>query len=97
MKVLFINSVCGIGSTGRICVELAKEFEASGHEMKIAFGRDPTVPQDAEKYAVRIGSRLDTTLHALRTRLFDAHGLGSKRATKRFLRWADDYNPDLLF
>lgn len=97
MKVLFINSVCGIGSTGRICVELAKELEASGHEVKIAFGRDPTVPQEAEKYAVRIGSGLDVKIHALQTRLFDAHGLGSKRATKRFLRWADDYNPDLLW
>lgn len=28
MKLLFINSVCGIGSTGRICTDLAQEYEA---------------------------------------------------------------------
>ena len=35
MKILFINSVCGIGSTGRICTDLAKEYEKQGHEVKI--------------------------------------------------------------
>lgn len=35
MKVLFINSVCGIGSTGRICTDLAQQLEAEGHEVKI--------------------------------------------------------------
>ena len=29
-----INSVCGIGSTGRICTDLAQEMEAKGHEVK---------------------------------------------------------------
>ena len=31
MKILFINSVCGIGSTDRICTDLAQEYEAQGH------------------------------------------------------------------
>ena len=26
MKLLLINSVCGIGSTGRICTDLAQEY-----------------------------------------------------------------------
>ena len=39
MRVLMINSVCGIGSTGRICTDLAQEMEAKGHEVKIAYGR----------------------------------------------------------
>lgn len=30
MKVLMINSVCGIGSTGRICTDLAQGMEAKG-------------------------------------------------------------------
>ena len=36
-------------------------------------------------------------MHALRTRLMDAHGFGSKKATKEFLEWAERYNPDLLW
>lgn len=39
MKYFFVNSVCGIGSTGRICTDLAKMLEAEGHEVKIVYGR----------------------------------------------------------
>lgn len=97
MKVLFINSVCGIGSTGRICTDLANEFEARGDEVKIAYGRAGFVPEPFRRFAVRIGTDKDVKLHALKTRLTDRHGLGSKCATKRFLKWAEEYNPDLLW
>ena len=97
MKVLFINSVCGIGSTGRICTDLADELSAQGHECKIAYGRDGFVPEEYRKYAVRIGSDLDVKVHAVRSRVLDDHGCGSVRATRKFLKWADAYQPDLLW
>ena len=96
MKVLLINSVCGIGSTGRICTDIAGQMEADGHEVRIACGREP-VPEQYLKYAVRIGGKADLMLHGMRSRLLDGHGLGSRRATKRFLKWAEEYNPDLLW
>lgn len=97
MKVLFINSVCGIGSTGRICTDLAQQLEAEGNEVKIAYGRKGTVPEQFQKYAVRIGTDFDCKMHAIQTRLFDTHGFGSKHATKEFLKWAEEYKPDLLW
>lgn len=97
MKVLLINSVCGIGSTGKICGSIAEKYESEGHEVKIAFGRDATVPKRFSRFAVRIGSDLDVKLHALRTRLFDDHGFASRSATKKFLKWADEYDPDLVW
>lgn len=97
MKVLLINSVCGIGSTGRICTDLAQQFEAAGDEVKIAYGRKGTVPEQFQKYAVRIGTDWDCKMHAIQTRLFDTHGFGSKHATKKFLQWAEEYKPDLLW
>lgn len=39
MKVLLINAVCGIKSTGRICIDIAKQYEDMGDEVKIAYGR----------------------------------------------------------
>ena len=69
MKTLLINSVCGIGSTGRICTDLAQKFEAEGHEVKIAYGRKATVPAQFQKYAVRIGTDFDCRMHAVQTRL----------------------------
>ena len=97
MKVLFINSVCGTGSTGKICAELADKFENEGHKVKIAYGRDGFVPEKYQKYAVRIGNDTDVKLHAIKTRITDKHGLYSKKATKEFLKWAEEYSPDLLW
>lgn len=95
MKYLMINSVCGIGSTGRICTDLATELEAQGNEVKIAYGRGP-VPNRYQKYAVRIGNSFNVKLHGLKTRLFDAAGFGSRHATKVFLQWVKDFDPDVI-
>lgn len=97
MRILMINSVCGIRSTGRICTDLAQKFETEGHEVKIAYGRVEEVPERFQKYAVRIGGSLDLKRHALRTRLLDEHGFGSVKPTKEFLKWANEYNPDMLW
>ena len=97
MKVLLINGVCGTGSTGKICAQLAEGFEKEGHTVKIAYGRDGFVPEQYQKYAVRIGRDLDVRLHGVYTRLTDRHGFASWAATRKFLRWAEEYNPDLLW
>ena len=97
MRILFINVSCGRGSTGRICVDLAQQYEAEGHTCKIAYGREGYMPPNSLKYAVSIGSEIDSYLHAAFTRVFDKHGLYSKLATKKFLRWADSYAPDVLW
>ena len=96
MKLLEINVVCGVKSTGRIATEIAKEYEQKGYEVKIAYGRD-TVPYEYKKYAVKIGSKASVYYHALVSRIFDNAGFASKRATKKFLKWADEYNPDVLW
>jgi len=97
MKILMINSVCGIRSTGRICTDLAERFAAEGHEVRIAYGRMGDVPDKCLPYAHQIGGSLSVRLHGLKTRLLDRHGFGSKAATRAFLKWAEDYRPDLLW
>jgi len=97
MKVLLINSVCGIGSTGRICGALAEDFVAQGHEAVIAYGRDGNVPERYRKFAHRIGTDLDVKVSALRTRLLDDHGYANEASTRKFLQWAESYDPDLLW
>lgn len=96
MKVLMINSVCGIGSTGRICTDIAQELEKQGHEVKIAYGRDGYVPKQFKKFAIRIGTDFDVRMHGLKARLFDASGFGSKKATKKFIDWVREYDPDVI-
>ena len=95
MKILMINVVCGIRSTGRICTDLAAELEKQGHEVKIAYGRGK-VPEQFHKYAVRVGTDLDVYMHALKSRLFDSVGFESKRVTKKFVSWIREYDPDVI-
>lgn len=97
MRVLFINEVCGTGSTGKITCGLAEKYESEGHEVKIAYGRSSFVPEKYKRFAVRIGTMKDVYIHALMTRLTDRHGFFSRGSTKKFLEWADDYNPDVLW
>lgn len=66
-----------------------------GHTVKIGYGRD-VVPQKYQKYAIRIGNDLDVNTHALKVRLFDRMGFGSKRATEKFIEWVKDYDPDVI-
>ncbi|MCH5278298.1 MAG: glycosyltransferase [Christensenellaceae bacterium] len=95
MKILIINSVCGIRSTGRICTDLATAVEAEGHEVKIGYGRE-AVPEQYKKYAIRIGGEIDVKLHGLKARLMDADGKGSSHATRKFLEWVQKYDPDVI-
>lgn len=90
-----INVVCGIRSTGRICTDLAAALEEQGHEVKIAYGRE-NVPEQFQKYAVRIGNDFDVKLHGLKARLLDGAGFGSKRVTEKFIKWVKEYDPDII-
>lgn len=96
MKVLFINAVCGIRSTGRICADLADQLTSEGHEVKIAYGRGE-VPEKYKKYAIRIGSDSSVKVNVLKARILDNEGLSAVRATREFLRWAELFNPDILW
>ena len=95
MRYLFINSVCGYGSTGKIVADTCRRLRAQGHECAVAWGRIKINSDNISTY--RIGTKLDIYVHAIGTRLWDREGLGSKRATKKLLKWMDAYNPDVIW
>ena len=64
MRVLQINSVCGIGSTGRIATDLHAILIAKGHQSTVAFGRDTA--QNCTQ-TIRIGSPIDNYLQVAYT------------------------------
>lgn len=96
MRYLFINSVCGVGSTGKICCDTALELIKNGHECCIAYGRGVS-PQYFRDKSIKIGNFLSIAWHIFMTRVFDMHGLASTYATKKFVKWAEKYNPDVLW
>ena len=93
MKVLEINVDSGYGSTGRIASDIARELEDQGHEVVIAYGRELV---DTGVRTHRIGSKWDVHTHVLQTRLLDTSGFGSTQATQKFIRWIQEYDPDVI-
>lgn len=93
MKVLQINSVCGRGSTGRIVLDIHKALIEKGHQSLVAYGRQPATGCEN---AIRIGTRKDIYVHGLYTRIFDKHGLGSQKATRKFLKDIERESPDII-
>ena len=91
-RILFINSVCN-GSTGTICKNLYKAAKEAGHECCIAYGRGKA-PEGFD--TIKIGNQLDTYLHVLKARVFDASGFGSKHSTKKFIKEVEKFKPDVI-
>lgn len=92
MKILQINAVNGILSTGRTTLEIAKELDLLGHESYIAYAM-------AEPYgdrSYRIGCVLDRKLHALFSRIFGLQGYFSIIATLRLIHYMKKIRPDIV-
>jgi putative colanic acid biosynthesis glycosyltransferase len=93
MRVLQINSVCGIGSTGRIATDIHNILIEQGHESYIGYGKK--ISQNCDT-SIKIGDNVDVYLHAILTRLLDKHGFASIKATKQFIQKIDKINPDVI-
>lgn len=96
MRVLFINSVCGVGSTGLLVEQLAAQYRAAGHEVRIAYGRS-AAPERVGAISDRIGTALGVRFHALAARLGDCEGFTARHQTRAFLRRAECYDPHVLW
>ena len=93
MKVLFINTVYGQGSTGRIVADLGKMLEENGHEFKVAYGRGD---HSADPHCYRVGTDLDMYIHAGLSRITDRAGFYSTAATKKLVGFIREYAPDII-
>ena len=93
MKVLFINTVYGRGSTGRIVADLGKMLEENGHEFKVAYGRGN---HKEDLHCYRIGNDLDMYIHAGLSRITDRTGFYSKSATRKLVEFIRVYDPDII-
>lgn len=93
MRVLFINTVYGKGSTGRIIKDLGSSIVKNGGEFCVAFGRGEC---DESINSYRIGEKKDYMLHALLSRITDRSGFYSAKPTERLVEFIKQYNPDII-
>ena len=91
--LLQINLSANVGSTGRIAEEIGKEAMGQGWRSVIAYGR---FAGPSESELIRVGNGFDIKEHLIETRLFDNHGLSSRRATKKFIKQIEALKPDII-
>ena len=96
-KLLQINPVVRLNtSTGRIMREIGELAQASGWESYVAYsGARDGMPAHSSQL-VPVGDKPDLAVHFLATRLFDAHGLASKRGTRQFIERIRAIDPDVI-
>lgn len=93
MRVLFINTVYGKGSTGKIIKDLGNSIAESGGEFCVAFGRGEC---DESVNSYRIGEKKDYISHALLSRITDRSGFYSSEPTKKLVEFIKQYDPDII-
>lgn len=92
MKIIEINAVCGKGSTGRICVELADGAIRNGHDAYILYGSGESTYPNSKK----ISCLFETKMDALIARITGINGYGAYASTKRVISFIKAYHPDIV-
>lgn len=91
MKVVQINTVCGFGSTGKICVGISKVLCSKGIENYILYASGET----DYPYGIKCAEPLPK-LQALRSRILGNYGFNSRKATKRLIEALERIGPDVV-
>lgn len=95
MRILWVNSVCGTGSTGKIVAALFRAVQTNGGEGRVLYGVG-TAPEELQADAIRFSSKIDYYRHNALSRLTDHAGCYSKHATRRMIDEIKAYDPDLI-
>lgn len=91
--LLQINSVANWGSIGKDAEGIGKAAIKRGWESYIAYGR---WANPSSSKLIRIGTKWDNRISALKTRIFDNAGLNCKTATRNLIQTIKELNPDLI-
>lgn len=93
MKIVQVNTVSGVGSIGRICVDLYDTLQKQGHEAYIAVGRGKL---DKRFNGYEIGNKWDFGCHVLKNFFQGKSGFGSAKATKELIVWLKQVKPNVI-
>ena len=96
MKILFINAVCGVGSTGRIVIDLMHQAKKQGHIVKVACSSIEPIKGVESNEVIIVGNKNDYYVHNALSKLTDHEGLYSKAATKKLIKQIREFNPDIV-
>src|SRR5699024_6870429 len=94
MRLLQINTTVNTTSTGRITEEIGEKAMEDAKENTIAYRK--AGPAGSRSELINIGNEIDRYWQGLKTRVFDLHGFGAKRATRELVREIKEITPDVI-
>ena len=92
MKIIQINSTCGVGSTGRICLSISKLLNKQDIENYIFYSLNSSTYPQGRKYA----SELYIKFQAVKSRFLGNYGFNSKSATRKLILYLNEMKPDVV-
>ena len=93
MKVLQINSICGQGSTGRICTGIADSLKNSGDIPYIAYSLGYSTYPNSIKIC---HNPIDYSIHNILSKISDSEGLHSISPTRFLINQIHSIQPDII-
>lgn len=93
-KLLQINASLNKGSTGRIAEQIATLARSRGWDTYMLHGA--RYKNNSDMHTLQVVTPVEERLHAVKSMLFDAHGLGSTHATRRVIREIERIQPDII-
>lgn len=93
-RIAYINESINTGSVGHIIEKLGRFAQENGYECVVAHGARYTHVSQLPHYA--FSSKIEEYLHGVWSLFGNAHGLGSRLATRRLIRYLDRYQPDIV-
>ena len=95
MKILQINAVYGVGSTGVIVKDIHQMCLNEGIESFVAYSSS-NLPYSEIKNGYKIGNKFDKKLHAFLCRINGMQGYFSQISTNKLLGFIKKIKPDIV-
>ena len=91
MKVVQINTTCGIGSTGKICVGISELLTDKGVENYILCSKSNGYP-----LGIKLADNKYTKFQMLKSHVLGNYGFNSKLETKKMIAELERIKPDIV-
>lgn len=93
MRILQINCVYALGSTGKIVQDITNSCISRGDEVIVLYGRQG---RDITPNVIKVSSEIEAKLHSLMSRLTGLDFGYSPLATKKVVKIIKTFNPDIV-
>ena len=92
MKIVQINTTCGIGSTGKICVGISCVLKANDIDNRILYSSVSSKPS----LGISVSNKVCLKFQALKSRVLGNYGFNSLASTAKIIAELDRIEPDIV-